>query len=83
MSLILDSFVLCRSSAGPSHWVERASRLVVSDESDDYGIFLMDMTIIPRDRYRGVVAKFSKSALSRKVGQARDSLTPFFETFSQ
>ena len=52
MSLILDSFVLCRSSAGPSHWVERASRLVVLDESDDDGIFPMDMTAIPRDRYR-------------------------------
>ena len=68
---------------GPSNWVERASRLVVLDESDDDGIFPVDMTIILRDLYRWVVAEFSKSALSRHFGQARDSLTPFFETFSQ
>ena len=83
MSLILDSFVWCRSDAGPSHWVERASGLVASDESDDDGIFPMDTAAIPRDRYRWVVAEFSKLALSRHFGQARDSLTPFFETFSQ
>ena len=68
---------------GPSNWVERASGLVVLDESDDDGTFPMDMAAIPRDRYYWVVAKFSKSALSRHFGQARDSLTPFFETFSQ
>ena len=53
------------------------------DESDDDGTFPMDMAAIPRDRYYWVVAKFSKSALSRHFGQARDSLTPFFETFSR
>ena len=52
MSLILDSFVWCRSGAGPSNWVERASRLVVSDESDDDGILPMDMAAILRDLYR-------------------------------
>ena len=52
MSLILDSFVCCRSSVGPSNWVERASRLVVSDESDDDGILPMDMAAILRDLYR-------------------------------
>ena len=83
MSLILDSFVWCRSGVGPSNWVERASRLVVLDESDDDGIFPMDMAAILRECYRWVVAEFSKSALSRHFGQARDSPTPFFKTFSQ
>ena len=68
---------------GPRNWVEKASRLVVSNESDDDGIFLMDMAAIRMDRYRWVIAEFSKSALSRHFAQSRDSLTPFFETFSQ
>jgi len=63
--------------------VERASGLVVSDESDDDDTLPMDMAAIPRDRYHWVVAEFSKSALSKHFGQARDSPTPFFETFSQ
>ena len=59
------------------------SGLLSSDENDDEGVFPMDMAAVLRDRYRWVVAEFSMSALSRHFGQARDSPTPFFETFSQ
>jgi len=59
------------------------SGLLSSDENDNEGVFPMDMAAILRDRYRWVVAEFSMSALSRHFGQARDSPTPFFETFSQ
>ena len=58
------------------------SRLLSSDENDDEEVFPMDMAAVLRDRYRWVVAKFSKSALSRHIRQARDSPTPFFETFN-
>ena len=54
--------------AGPSNWAERASGLVVSDESDDDGTFPRDMAAIPKDRYRWVVAEFSMLALSRHFG---------------
>ena len=59
------------------------SRLLSSDENDDEEVFPMDMAAVLRDRYRWVVAEFSKSALSSHFGQARDSPTPFFETFNQ
>jgi hypothetical protein len=63
--------------------VERTSRLPSSDESDDEGVLPMDMATIPRGHYHWVIAEFSKLALSRHFGQARNSLTPFFETSSQ
>jgi hypothetical protein len=54
-----------------------------SDESDDEWVIPMDMDVIPKGHYRWVACEFSKLALSRHFGSARDSLTPFFETFSQ
>ena len=53
------------------------------DEGDDEGVLPMDMGAVLKGRYCWVVAEFSISALSRHFGQARDSLTPFFETFSR
>ena len=50
------------------------------DEDDDEKVFLMDMSAIPKGCYRWVPAEFSKVALSRHFGQAKDSPTPFFHT---
>ena len=63
----------CRSSAGPSNWVERFAFVPFLDESDDEGVLPMDMDVIPKDHYRWVAVEFSISALSKHFGQARDS----------
>ena len=54
-----------------------------SNEDDGEDFFPMDMSAIPKECFRWVPAEFSKMALSRHFQQARDSPTPFFETFSQ
>ena len=63
--------------------MERVVLVPSLEEDDDEGVLPIDMDVIPKGRYRWVAAKFNKSALSRHFEQARDSLTPFFETFSQ
>ena len=45
---------------------------------DDNDVLPMDISVITKERFHWVLAEFSKMALSRHFGQARDSLTPFF-----
>ena len=73
----------CRFGAASSHWPEKAVLASSSDEDDGKQVFPMDMLAIPKGRYRWVPAEFSKVALSRHFGQAKDSPTPFFHTSDQ
>ena len=72
-----------RSGAGPSHRPEKAVLASCLDEDDGDDVFLMDTSAIPKERFRWVLTEFSKMALSRHFGQARDSSTPFFFTRGQ
>ena len=77
---LLSSLWCCRSGAGTSRWLEKAVLVSSLDEDDGDDVLLMDMSAIPKDHFQWVPVKFSKVALSRYFGQARDSPTPFFLT---
>ena len=73
----------CRSSAGSNRWPEKVVLVSSLDEDDDNDVFSMDTSAVPDESFRWVLIEFSKMALSRHFGQARDSLTPFFSTKGQ
>lgn len=58
------------------------SGLLSSDESDDEGTLPMNLATTPWTRYRWAPSVFCESALSMHFGQAGDSPSPFFETYS-
>ena len=73
----------CRSGAGSNRWPEKAVLVSSLDKDDGDDVLPMDMSAIPKERFRWVPAEFSKMALSSHFGQARDSSTPFFFTRGQ
>lgn len=50
------------------------------EESEFEGIFLMDLTVIPEERFGWMAAGFSRATQSRQFEQVGDSPSSFFHS---